>query len=174
MSNINLQSLGITTETQYRCARGNMKSNGEYKGVVFTEEMIQRLDKQAHDRGWGSFTDNNDTPSLEGLDDLSIAEYYVRKAKEAKRRGIDFNLSLSDFKTLVKRKRCFYSNTLLTRDGSRTTFTIDRINNKQGYTKENSVPCAKFVNTMKNVLIEDDLSELKVDLKMLKRIVNKL
>ena len=137
--------------------------------LIEAEEVYKFFNKgedYVRDRDWETY--------INDVDDLSVAEYYVRKAKEAKRRGIDFTLSLMEFKTLVKRKRCYYSGVFLTRDGSRNTFTIDRIDNKLGYTKANSVPCAKFVNNMKNILIEDELSEVKVDVKMLKRIVGKL
>ena len=84
----------------------------------------------------------------------------------AKTRNIWFDLTFQEFITLGKQE-CFYcgvvpettrcaldSNTrklkVVFRNG------IDRLDNNQGYTPENCVPCCRWCNTMKlNMSIED-------------------
>ncbi|WNC72720.1 hypothetical protein RGQ13_01695 [Thalassotalea psychrophila] len=78
---------------------------------------------------------------------------YKRNAKE---RGIEFNLLESLFKRLIS-SRCYYCNTVPSqvrrhvKKGMAIKINgIDRINNNLGYTEQNSVPCCKTCNRMKS------------------------
>lgn len=62
----------------------------------------------------------------------------------AKRKGIAFELTLEDVLILFWEKPCHYCGEPLRTAG------IDRIDNKLGYTIENTVPCCKVCNMMKN------------------------
>lgn len=60
----------------------------------------------------------------------------------AKRRNIDFNLTLEEFK-LFWDKPCVYCATMIRGVG------LDRVDNTRGYTKDNVVPCCRDCNEMK-------------------------
>ena len=59
----------------------------------------------------------------------------------AKSRNLDFKLSYEEFKVLLL-KNCYYCDDV--------SQGVDRINNNQGYTVENSVSCCTTCNFMKN------------------------
>lgn len=90
-------------------------------------------------------------------DDVLLAQRYISKSVNAKDRGIDFELSFSEYKRLKNIKRCQYSG-LPFRDnhgpsakGSFSKRTIERIDNSIGYTKENCVAVCAWFNDLKGV-----------------------
>jgi hypothetical protein len=92
----------------------------------------------------------------------------------AKRRNYSFKLSLEDFHKITQ-KNCFYCGSkpkqekqTSIRGGKYLYNGIDRINNKKGYTKSNSVPCCSVCNKAKSTL---SLNEFK---KHIKHIYNNL
>lgn len=74
---------------------------------------------------------------------------FISYKKEAKRRGLEFLLSKSQFNTFWN-KRCFYCGNII------ETIGIDRIDSNIGYTVENCVPCCYKCNTMKLDLSEKE------------------
>lgn len=177
----NFRTLGITTAKEWFAARGNFISMGQWKGVTLTPDQLAALDEAAAEKGWirSDEDKSNDVkiplPKEDFLSDVAIAQYYLHKHQTSSERGIPFELSLSDFKKLVKRKRCYYTNQMLTRGLSdRNTFTLDRLDSNKGYTKDNTVPCCGWVNQLKNELFENPKSSLLTDVKTLGKIIEKL
>lgn len=73
----------------------------------------------------------------------------------AKRKERDFSLSAEEFVEIIKTP-CVYCGEEKERRG------IDRIDNKQGYTKENSAPACKICNYMKKTMtVQDFLYHVK-------------
>jgi len=71
----------------------------------------------------------------------SIKGKYAQYKHGAKRRGLLFDLTLSEF-TYLMENDCYYC-------GSSTSTGVDRMDNTLGYLKENSVPCCDICNRMK-------------------------
>lgn len=89
--------------------------------------------------------------------DLYAAKHLVWKAENAKKRGIEFNLTIASMKNLLSAKRCYYTGILLTKSSGKegeelrlSDFTIDRIDGSKGYVKGNVVACCHAANQMKN------------------------
>lgn len=90
--------------------------------------------------------------------DLYAAKHLVWKAENAKKRGIEFNLTVASMKNLLSAKRCFYTGIGLTKSTGKeengelrlSDFTIDRIDGSKGYVKGNVVACCHAANQMKN------------------------
>lgn len=87
------------------------------------------------------------------MNDLKLAQMYINKARSAEQRGITFTLSFSRYKQLRKTKRCFFSGVLLTCDN----FSLDRLDNSEGYTDSNTVACDEVLNKRKGVLSVEDI-----------------
>lgn len=106
--------------------------------------------------------------------DLMLAQHYVNKARNAKSRGIEFTLTLADMRKLLKTKKCFYTGQPLVFGEVPNGFTIDRVDNTIGYTKENSVACAHWVNAWKNSVLENTSSSTYITKENLFKILSKL
>lgn len=66
----------------------------------------------------------------------------------AKYRGIPWELTRKDLEE--RPKICFFTGRTLTLESNtQNTISLDRLDSSQGYTKENTVFCCAFVNTMK-------------------------
>ena len=63
--------------------------------------------------------------------------------KGAERRGLAFDFTVEEFTEVFWQKPCSYCG-----DPIRTV-GVDRVNNEEGYTKTNAVPCCKMCNFMK-------------------------
>ena len=84
---------------------------------------------------------------------------FYRYHHRARKRGLSFNLSLSDAIELFV-SSCFYCGVEpgQTVDNYSSPFTyngIDRRDNTKGYSKENCVPCCNICNRAKQILSED-------------------
>jgi hypothetical protein len=100
------------------------------------------------------------TPQIKQVSqDITLAKRYCAKVESCVARKIEFRLSLADFKRLTNRKTCYFTGVTLTRKN----FTLDRVNNEKGYTKDNTVPCSQDFNTFKSS-IESTASSLDLDL----------
>lgn len=99
--------------------------------------------------------------------DDKIVQVYTRKRDNAKDKGIEFTLSLSSIRNLLRAKRCHFSGLPLTE----TSFSIDRIDNSKGYIKGNVAACHCTFNMLKGQ-IENPLNDLTFDavLKGMKKI----
>lgn len=101
-----------------------------------------------------------------------LAMKYLSKQQNALSRGIEFSLTLKDMEKLLKRKRCYYSGLPLELEGD-LALTLDRIDSKKGYTADNTVPCCKVINDLKNELIDDGVNIDKVGVTALKKTLKK-
>ena len=123
-------------------------------------------------------SENLEIEETKGMSDidtqLMITGKKLQLLKSAKSRGLDFNLSDTDIKKLLERKKCFYTNVVMTSDSSMTQRTIDRIDNTKGYIKGNVVACTYQSNQLKNNLIENDSLNLNSNAKVLASLCNKL
>lgn len=90
--------------------------------------------------------------------DLYAAKHLVWKAENAKKRGIEFNLTIASMKNLLTAKKCFYTGIALTKSTGKepngelrlSDATIDRIDVTKGYVSGNVVACCHAANQMKN------------------------
>ncbi len=71
-----------------------------------------------------------------------VKSKYRMYLTSARKRSYPFDLSYSEFETIV-RQECFYCGAYDKLNG------VDRVDNKQGYTLENCVPCCTMCNRMK-------------------------
>lgn len=79
-------------------------------------------------------------------------------------RSIPFALTCEDVNTIIN-EPCFYcghpgSNTIEIRGVMRTYNGIDRIDNTEGYTLENSTPCCKYCNHAKHTMTQTEYINL--------------
>lgn len=82
-----------------------------------------------------------------------VAIKYLSKQTNAVKRGIVYTLTLTDMKSLLKKKKCFYSGIELQLKGDHH-LTLDRIDSTKGYENGNVVVCSDVVNEIKNKLFE--------------------
>jgi len=76
-------------------------------------------------------------------------DYRFKHGKgNAKYRGIDFNLSLDEYMKIISNK-CYYCDDKLGSTTNTSGFSIDRLNNDIGYTKDNCVSCCGFCNKVR-------------------------
>ena len=87
--------------------------------------------------------------------DVYCAKKLLGKLDNARQRGIEFNLSFTAIKNLMKAKRCYYTGVKLTlpTGGADTlkanSLTIDRIDSSLGYVPGNVVACSHAFNQLK-------------------------
>jgi len=91
--------------------------------------------------------------------DITIARAYLGKQLSSKDRGISFELSFLEFKSLVSSRKCFFTGL----DLHEKTFSIDRIDSSKGYTAANSVAFHTTFNSLKGV-IENPNNPLTIEL----------
>lgn len=90
---------------------------------------------------------------------------FVSYQGQARRRKIGFNLSKDEFKKITS-QNCFYCGNVPTNEyknkcwnGSYKYNGIDRIDNTQGYIKDNIVPCCFICNIMKGQMSLNQFKE---------------
>ena len=93
------------------------------------------------------------------MNELEIAKKYVNKARSSHDRGIEFNLSFSKYKRLLKAERCYYTGVRFT-DAGDFKMTIDRIDASKGYTDENTVACTTKFNFAKGCLTIEQCKQI--------------
>ena len=113
------------------------------------------------------------------MDDLKIAKKYVTKATNAKQSGVEFTLSLTSFKNLMRAKKCGYTGIPLTEGGNANPIfsdvSVDRIDNSKGYVRGNVIAVAHGVNQVKgNLENPNSAFGFKECEKMLKTIKRKM
>lgn len=110
----------------------------------------------------------------EDLPDVRLARKYIGKLANARTRGIEFSLTISDMRRLLARKRCYFTGRLLTdHDPSAASYrTIDRLDAGKGYTQENSVACCDAANKLKAMVLEGN-GAMSMTAKELKRFAKK-
>lgn len=88
-----------------------------------------------------------------------IARKYYEKYINASRRGIEFDLCISDFKKLLKAKKCAYTGVAFEKEGP-NSITIERIDNSLGYVPGNCIPVTEAANQWKAHVLECPPSHL--------------
>lgn len=98
-----------------------------------------------------------------GVPDIAVANKFILLRKSAKKRGIEFNLSLTSVRNLLNAKRCYYTGTPLVRGDDSipaNRFSVDRKDASKGYIKGNVVACTEEFNHRKSNLTADDIKIL--------------
>lgn len=103
--------------------------------------------------------------------EIKVAKKYTQLLCSAKRRNKEFNLTLADVRKLLNRKTCAYTGVRFSSENLRT---IDRIDSKKGYVKGNVTAVTDKVNLIKNALLENQGSELLIDIKKLRKFCDKM
>jgi len=97
------------------------------------------------------------------MNDVKAAKKYLSKANSAKTRGLEFDISFAEYKSLIHKKKCFFTGIdVYPSDGisiKTNTLTIDRIDSRLGYVSGNCVACSDYFNNLKAV-IENDSNDL--------------
>ncbi|QHZ59800.1 HNH endonuclease [Alteromonas phage vB_AmeM_PT11-V22] len=111
------------------------------------------------------------TVSVSGIDegepfDVMVARKLSSKYNNAKERGIEFGLSFTSVKNIMKAKKCYYTGLPLTK----RTLTIDRIDSNKGYVKGNVVACHTDANSFKNII---ESGHNGLDLKQATKLISK-
>lgn len=98
--------------------------------------------------------------------EVLVANKYRGKVENAKSRGIDFSLTLNEFRNILMKKRCAYTGIHLTihRHGNpdKSDLTLERIDSKLGYMKGNVIAVCAAANSVKGVF-EDPNNFLSVN-----------
>jgi hypothetical protein len=84
----------------------------------------------------------------------TLTERYLATRASAKRRGIPFELTQSEFESIVAQP-CFYA--VQWHDGLKSG--VDRKDSRLGYTKDNCVPCCAKHNLFKSYLTTDQTKD---------------
>lgn len=87
------------------------------------------------------------------MDDITLAKRYLQKYSNSQARGIEFTLSFTSYKNLMRAKRCHYTGVELTsEEGKPNQRTIDRIHPDKGYETGNVVACCLEFNRIKGIM----------------------
>jgi len=93
--------------------------------------------------------------------ELKAVNKWQNLMHSAEKRGLDFDLQVSDVKRLLRRKTCYYSGVVLTDavQGKRepTERTMERLDSSKGYVKGNVVACSHRMNHIKGDATKEEL-----------------
>jgi len=73
--------------------------------------------------------------------------------KSARRRGVELNIDIDDWKELMDDYVCSYCGDDVSKE---TGGGLDRVDNNVGYEKDNLKVCCKICNSMKSTLSEEE------------------
>jgi hypothetical protein len=88
------------------------------------------------------------------VSDLEVAKKFVNLHRSAKDRGLEFNLTLTSVKNLLKAKRDYYTGKRLRKT------SVDRVDNTKGYVIGNVVACEESLNLRKGSLTNKEIEQL--------------
>jgi len=90
------------------------------------------------------------------VEDYDYSVRYVQKAKSCKERNIPFLLTFSEYKNILKTKKCKYTGVEMN-DVVNDPFllTLERIDANLPYVKGNVVAVCNFINSFKSVMLEN-------------------
>jgi hypothetical protein len=106
----------------------------------------------------------------EGLEfDEYVARYYLNKIKKSAERGIEFKLSLTQVKNILRAKKCQLTGIPLTHTKSidkgtqaNSDVTIDRLDCSLPYQKGNVTAVAHIANQIKSVFENNKNADMKM------------
>lgn len=88
--------------------------------------------------------------------DALVAKKYYDKYRNAEDRGIHFDLSFTDVKKLLKETHCYFTGVEFVREtGNPLNMTFERVNENEGYTKENTKAVTHAANNWKSMVIDN-------------------
>lgn len=97
---------------------------------------------------------------------LDYAELkYTLTKDRARQRGVEFSLDVSDIEDLLKERQCYYTGSTLSDSTKRfnpAKRTIDRVDSKGGYTRDNVVASTWSANQLKNMIFEAPSGEYRM------------
>lgn len=116
---------------------------------------------------------------LEGFEkDMRIMSKLQSKQQNARKRGLDFNMTYQSMRNIMEAKKCFYTGVLLTESqagNGPTDRTIERVDNEKGYIIGNVVACCHMANQLKNTFENSSAGiDLKTAIKMFSKIKVKI
>lgn len=154
---------------------GNELFKGITESLLSTPEIAAQLTLSAEPNWRGYFGLQFKSKLNEESFDYHVSKKYLLLHDRAKQKNFNFDLTITDIKRLLKLKRCYYTNVVLTdNDPNLSTHrTIDRVDNKKGYTKDNVVVCSMQINQLKSNLFESPNSVTAVDAELLYKFVSK-
>ncbi|MBS3974546.1 MAG: hypothetical protein KGZ89_06760 [Actinobacteria bacterium] len=94
------------------------------------------------------------------LDEQELKKRFESKKRDARKRGIDFKLTLDDLKVLFLRNNGYCDYTGVPFDNDKHKISIERINDKKGYERGNVCLTSAQVNRIKDYTL--DKTEIKV------------
>jgi hypothetical protein len=172
-------------EHKIKCLKGQIIANNEGESKIREHKVRLERFQQELNKFKGSnmdripLTDNDEhhDKAQVGCEseipfDLLVANKYKQLYNSAMSRKKEFALTLNDVSKLLKRKTCQYTG--VTFGEGDLCRSIDRFDNKIGYTKENCFAVTKRANDIKNHLLEREDSALGLKFKELKRFVESL
>lgn len=153
--------------------QGHLVLNGEYRGVLAIQSLSKDLEEIVSKEVQTAIITRYKKSITEVVhEDVELAERYLKKKENAMSRGIEFNLSFSDYKKLGKKTTCHYSGIKFSNNQySGFKRSLDRIDCNLGYTKENTVACCVLVNSLKENLLEGARKE-RLTKAQLRRMLN--
>ena len=84
------------------------------------------------------------------MDDVKLACKYWSKAKSCIDRKIEFKLTFVQYKKLMLKTNCFYTNVAFDLKPNKPhSLTIDRVDASKGYVHGNCVACTSEINSKK-------------------------
>lgn len=86
--------------------------------------------------------------------DAYVANKYYAKYKNATQRGIEFDLSFTDMKKLLKKTYCDYTGVLLDPNDDKLRPSIERIDENLGYVKGNVALVSVHANNFKSRVLD--------------------
>lgn len=118
---------------------------------------------------------DEDTLTIESPDtsDIGVAKKFIQVHDSAKRRNIEFTLTLADVRSLIKKTKCYYSGLKYDYSDPDKSPSFDRLDSNKGYVKGNVVSCRKDINQIKNILLEHPEAIFKDNVKLLQKVVDK-
>ena len=88
--------------------------------------------------------------------DALVARKYYEKYRNAEDRGINFDLSFTDVKKLLKETHCYFTGVEFSKEkGNELSMTFERIDENEGYTKENTKAVTYAANNWKSMVIDN-------------------
>ena len=88
--------------------------------------------------------------------DLRCAKKMIKLQQSAKSRGLEFNLSYTSVKNIMRANKCYFTGKPLTNE----TRSVDRVDNTKGYVTGNVVACDIRVNRLKDNLTMSELESM--------------
>lgn len=86
--------------------------------------------------------------------DAQVAIKYYRLYKSAVRRGLEFDLTFTDMKRLLRKTHCEYTGALFVEGCNEYKATFERVDENKGYVKGNVKMITHKANQFKSVMID--------------------